>query len=689
MTSTIPVRLGASALLLSSLSGIAVAQATRPDPDGELISLPPITVDVETEVAGASSYEFVPGGMSVAPGIDGGEALRAVPGVTAGRMGGHALEIIIRGQQQNQLNIIDAGSFTYGGCPNRMDPPTSTAALSRADRVVVERGYSSVTNGPGGTGGAVILERDAPELAADKPWEAEFHSGFSSNSDTSEFGGTVTFDLGQGFYLKGSADKRSAGNYTDGSGTEIRSAYDQQSTGLTLGYANNGLDLAFDIERDLAEDVLFAGAGMDSPRSETNVYRFRGGIDLDMGALRRIEGNLYRTEVDHVMDNYSLRPVGAMAMRTPTTSDTTGGKIEAQLDFGTTTAKIGVDYQSNTRNAMAYGGMPVMIPMIEASNPATARFNIWPDVEIAQTGLYVETETKLSPRATLQLGLRYDHVKASAGEAATVPGGSLMAPNAYYTAQYGTTFDSARTEDNIGGLARLEYALSGETTLFAGLSRSVRTADANERAMARSNWVGNPDIAPEKHYQLDFGVETTRDNWSMNASVYADHVEDFILRDAFSVAGVTTYRNVTAQLAGVELSGAWERNGFMIAGDATYTYGQNTSDDRALAQIPPLNGQITASYGQNAWRAGARVNWATSQTRIDASRDPGQTPGYATLDLFGSYEVSENAVLLAGVNNVTDGTYANHLSRSNLFDPALTQVNEPGRSVYIKLEARF
>ena len=83
------------------------------------------------------------------------------------------------------------------------------------------------------------------------------------------------------------------------------------------------------------------------------------------------------------------------------------------------------------------------------------------------------------------------------------------------------------------------------------------------------------------------------------------------------------------------------------------------------------------------------MNWAADQDRIDLFRDPGATPGYTTLDLFGSYELHENTVLLAGMNNVTDETYANHLSRSNLFDTAVTQVNEPGRTFYIKLESKF
>jgi iron complex outermembrane receptor protein len=221
------------------------------------------------------------------------------------------------------------------------------------------------------------------------------------------------------------------------------------------------------------------------------------------------------------------------------------------------------------------------------------------------------------------------------------------------------------------------------------VSRSVRTADANERAMGRSNWVGNPDIAPEKHHQIDVGIETQQDDWSFNAAAYVDRVDDYILRDAFSVAGVTTYRNVSAQLSGVELSGSWAKNGFEVAGDLTYTRGQNRTDDRALAQIPALQGRITASYGRDAWRAGARLNWAAKQDRIDPSRDAGVTPGYGTLDLFGSYAFNDRVMLLAGVNNVTDKLYSDHLSRANVFDTTLTRINEPGRTVYVKLEARF
>lgn len=683
------LRPGAGAVLLCSISQMVFAQDT-----GGAYELAPIIVRLSQATTGASRYEFSPQKVWHAPAGDGGALLSSVPGVSLNRMGGHGLDLVVRGQQGNQLNVIDAGSMTFGGCPNRMDPPTSTMSFLQADRIIVERGYASVTNGPGGSGGAVILERDAPGFETGKRLSGTFVTGGASNSASREIAGTLAYDLGSGFYIEAAADAKTANDYQDGSGRNERSSYTQRHQSLTFGYAADGVELALDIEQDRAEDVLFAGAGMDSPLSEGRTYRLRGGFDVDLGALKRVETTLYQSNVDHVMDNYTLRAVSGMLMRVPSTSDTMGGKIEGQFEFGRTTAKVGIDLQSNARTAIAYGGMAGMRAKIDASDPTVSRFLMWPDVTIAQMGIYGETDTALSDRTKLTLGLRYDHVRASAGAAAGLAGYSATVPDQLYSAVYGATFDSARTEDNLGGLARLEHEISTDTTLFAGLSRSVRTADANERAMARGTalapvWVGNPDIRPERHTQVDIGVETERDDWFLAATAYVDRVDDYILRDEFTTVGLTQYRNVSANLSGVEMSGSWSRGGWELSGDLTYTRGQNTTDDRPLAQIPPLQGRVSASYGVDAWRGGARVNWAQDQDRIDPARDPGMTPGYATLDLFGSYEINQTTYLIAGVDNAFDRTYANHLSRSNSFDTSVTQVMEPGRTLYLKLEAKF
>lgn len=67
--------------------------------------------------------------------------------------------------------------------------------------------------------------------------------------------------------------------------------------------------------------------------------------------------------------------------------------------------------------------------------------------------------------------------------------------------------------------------------------------------------------------------------------------------------------------------------------------------------------------------------------------DNGETPGFAVLDLSGRYALNKQVDVKLGVDNVFDRTYAEHLNRSNYFDPVQVQINEPGRNVWLRLSA--
>ncbi|MEJ2124086.1 MAG: TonB-dependent receptor, partial [Alphaproteobacteria bacterium] len=61
--------------------------------------------------------------------------------------------------------------------------------------------------------------------------------------------------------------------------------------------------------------------------------------------------------------------------------------------------------------------------------------------------------------------------------------------------------------------------------------------------------------------------------------------------------------------------------------------------------------------------------------------------GWATVDLFGSYNITQNFQLNAGVTNLFDATYANHLNRELLGEQV--KVNEKGRSFYVRAITKF
>jgi iron complex outermembrane receptor protein len=74
---------------------------------------------------------------------------------------------------------------------------------------------------------------------------------------------------------------------------------------------------------------------------------------------------------------------------------------------------------------------------------------------------------------------------------------------------------------------------------------------------------------------------------------------------------------------------------------------------------------------------------------VDSGLDAAESDGWAILDMYGSYRFNKTASIDVGVNNVFDKDYAYHLNRSNAFDPTVVQINEPGRSIWAKLNIRW
>lgn len=119
--------------------------------------------------------------------------------------------------------------------------------------------------------------------------------------------------------------------------------------------------------------------------------------------------------------------------------------------------------------------------------------------------------------------------------------------------------------------------------------------------------------------------------------------------------------------------------------------GENRTDVRPLAQIPPLHGVAALDLERPGWRATVTVRWAPKQDRVDADPasgsglDYGPTPGHAVVDLEAAVPLAGGLEVLVGADNLMDRVWAEHLNRSNLFDPDPLRVNEPGRTGWLRL----
>lgn len=639
---------------------------------------------------------FLPQSADGADSADAGTYLTSIAGISTSRMGGHGTDPVIRGQQQTQLNIINDGAMIHGGCPSRMDPPTSFASPRTFDSVTVLKGYQTVRYGAGGTGGTVLFERNPVPFTAD---EIATQGAAGGNYETNGQIRSAYADAAAGnkyAQIRALWSGSKGDNYTDGGGNKVRSGFSANSYSLIPVWTpTEDTTIKASTERSETKDVLYAGM-MDSPEGSSLTHRLSLDHHVQDNLLKSLSLKTYINTVDHTMDNYTLRDSTGMKMRTPSESDTLGGSLSGDLMIADMPVTLGIDLQNNERDAWSYTGTAL------ESSADTISARIWPDVLIRQTGFYAEANPKLSEKSRLRFGGRFDWVQAKARDADTVYGTSSA--NALYLAHYGKTADDVN-EHNVGGLLRLEHDLAQGLTLFTGLSRSVRTADATERylasnsSMASMRRVGNPDLAPEKHHQFDIGASHVMGNSNTTMSGYVDYVQDYIMKDLargqdgiLVSNGATIYRNINARLMGLEIENEYRiLPDWTLVSSLSYTYGNNDDDNDALAQIPPLEGRIALEYAKDIWSFGTRFHFATRQNRIDdqtSERDIGQTGGYGTIDIYGKVNVHPFEIRL-GATNLLDKQYANHLNKSNTFDPLEVQVNEPGRSFGLQINARF
>lgn len=606
---------------------------------------------------------------------DAGEALRDINGVSASRMSQHGVDPIIRGQTATQLNVLLDGGYVHGGCPNRMDPPTSFASFDTYDRVIVEKGVQSVQHGMGGSGGTVLFERDTAAKAATPGVQGR--AGIAGSSNGLDYGvhGDVLYSNGKA-YLRAFAERKEASNYEDGDGREVRSAMERTAGGLVAGYRiGEHAGIEGTIEASRGDDALYAGAGMDAPKDDLNAYRLKYWNQNMGGAIDGVKVEAWRSDVEHVMDNWSLRanPNPMMYRTAPSEVTTQGARITlTSKPSGALKIDYGLDAQDVNRKGW----------ILNPNNPSTILAWLWPDATLRSVGGFVEGLYALDTQSRIKAGLRVDQVTSSIDE-------SLR----------GMPVED-QEDTAVGGLLRYERDLTRGLTMFTGLSRSVRHPDATERYISQPGWVGNPLLEPEKHTQLDAGLAGKDKSYAWEAVLFYDNVDDFVLREAFNAATKTSYRNIDAVLWGAEVSGQWMfAPGWHAHGALAYVIAENDTDNRDLPQIPPLNGRVGIDYSATHWHAGGQVRFADRQDKVDyfdyytlAAGE--ETPSYAVLDLYAGYHFNRNTSLKFGVDNVFDKLYAEHVNRTFSYtDGGIfatgERIYEPGRTFWARLDTRF
>ncbi len=621
------------------------------------------------------------------PVQDGADMLRSIPGFSVVRKGGTDGDPVLRGMAGSRLGILLDGSVVLGGCGNRMDPPTAYVHPAAFDRVTVLKGPQSVLDGPGYSAGVVRFERD-PDWAGRAAAEASASLAFGSfgRNDQAVRVRSATRPLS----FEANATRSAAGDYHDGNGAAVHARYERWNTQASLAWMPATHTL---LELSAAAgdgEAAYADRTMDGTKFARENLTLAFNRRMTSGPLQRIEARGYLNYVDHVMDNMTLRPFApSAAMPNPSASNpdrrTRGGRALANLSIAQATLDVGADFQINRhriRSTTDAAGIPY------SSLPRTA------DAAFGQTGVFAELARAWSEHGRWVAGGRVDDWRMTDHRATVAAGmaGRLPNPSA-----------GLRRHETLGaGFVRLEQEYARATT-YLGLGYASRFPDYWEvMAKESAHSVSAFPIAPERTGQLDAGVILRRANFTASVSAFASRVDDFILIESGVRKGMRTAvisRNIDARTWGGEATALVRiANHWRADLSVTHVHGTNGTDDRPLAQQPPLEGRVALTYAGPHWSAGATGRWAAAQHRVApnqgniAGQDTGASDAFAVASLNAGWSLGRRARVTAGIDNVFDRAFAEHLSRSGSAISGYLQVvriMEPGRTFWLKLDLQY
>ncbi|PWB32957.1 TonB-dependent copper receptor [Pseudomonas sp. SDI] len=667
------------------LSPLALATDAHPDDHTHAQVKGELSPTVITAVAPSSPLTIVTNPKDPrqpVPASDGADYLKTIPGFSAIRAGGTNGDPVLRGMFGSRLNILTNGGVMLGACPNRMDAPTSYISPETYDRLTVIKGPQTVLWGPGGSAGTILFERE-PETFGELGTRVNASLLAGSNG---RFDKVLDTAAGNRYgYVRFVGNQSRSDDYDDGNGDTVPSRWDKWNGDVTLGWTPDA-DTLLELTAGKGDgEARYAGRGMDGSQFERESLGLRVEKSNLGEVLDKVEAQVYYNYADHVMDNYSLRssPTSGM-MAGPMVSNvdrrTLGGRIKATWRWDDVALVGGIDAQTNEHRQR--GGMGIDAHRGKSWNK---------DADFHNYGLFGELTWDTSSQDRLITGARLDRASAKDYRKAS------------------PTRDDTRADTLPSGFVRFEHDLAAiPATTYIGLGHAQRFPDYWELFSPKSGPDGSRNafdkLKPEKTTQLDVGIQYKTEQLEAWASGYIGQVRDYILFDYRpGMMGMLNSQaeNIDARIMGGELGAAYQLTSNWKA-DATlaYAWGKNSSDGKALPQMPPLESRLGLTYSRDDWSAGALWRLVSAQNRIDQNagnvvgKDYEKSAGFGVFSLNGAYRVSKNVKLSAGVDNLFDKAYAEHLNLAGnagfgypASDPQA--INEPGRTFWSKVDLSF
>lgn len=630
------------------------------------------------------------------PASDGADYLQSIVGFSAVNSGaGTNGDVTFRGMFGSRIKILTDGTENLGACPSRMDSPTSYISPESYDQISVIKGPQTVQYANTGSAATVIFERSPEQFDEDKNYRGQtsvLRGSFGRLDQNIE---VAAGDDKK--YIRLNSNRSVSDSYQDGNGNTVPSDWERWNADLAVGLTPNE-DTWVELTAGKADgEAVYAGRAMDGSKfaRESVGLRFEKKNVTDV--IKKVEAQVNYNFNDHVMDNFSLRPVpmthdGHTHSMQPAPSEmqvtrrTLNTRMALTSEWDQTQLITGIDSQRNKHA----GGMT----SISMNMPLT------PDMKFQSYGAFGELSHDLGDNNKLVTGVRIDQVdidalKTGQNRQETLPSAFIRFENTH------PEHDDGKTYIGLGYVERVPDYWELFKTDYHGVSANTFK-----------------QLDTEKTLQLDVGYQHHHGAFNSWVSAYAGLVQDFILMTYpekqqeshmmhMAEAAPTPMhhgdsvnsRSVDATIAGAEAGIGYQFTDAIQADvSAMYAWGENTTDNTPLPQIAPLEARVNLRYVQDNYTLGAYWRLVDGQNRISEREgnivgyDVKKSAGFGTLSLNGTYHIADGVDLSVGVDNVLDKTYTEHLNKMGNAGVGLSateQFNNIGRNYWARVSMKF
>jgi iron complex outermembrane receptor protein len=621
---------------------------------------------------------------------DAAELMELAPGGAVSWNGPISGQVQYRGLFGPRVGTRVGGVPLVPGSPNWMDPPLHYAPRPLLDSLEVQRGVAPVSAGADAIGGAVEARLKHGRFSEDERvrFDASIDSEGRSVDRAWNTGGLLSVaNHRQRLELLGSADR--GRNYRSGRGEVRNTNFERFQVGggyaLHLGSHEVGANVRYQRTDDTGTPALPMDIRFFDTLLVSGDYAGRvGDVELD--------GRLFLTDVDHEMDNFSLRPVGMASRRVEATGLSGGwiGSVSVPLPVGR--LAIGSD------GLLAEHEQDIFDP----TNPAFLVRNF----NDARRDLYsgwVEWSGDLVEQVSAVAGVRYTHVRMDTGDVSSPP--PLAALRDAFNAA-----DRDRADHNVDAVARLAWQPREEITFEISGGRRTRSPNHIERyswapievtaGLADGNsYVGDIRLDPEVSHEVSGGFTWNAFGLYVSPRGFYKSVNDYIqgvrLDPMATVRpALLQWTNVDAELFGADADVGVDLPGpLQLDGSISYVRGKRRDTNDNLFRIAPLRGRATLSWRERTWFAAIEGLFAAEQDKVSRENLEDRTHGYAILNLYAGVEPLPGLRIVAGIDNVADEFYRDHLAGLNrVADSSValdSRIPGPGRSFYARLGLRW